>query len=43
VTDFVVDGALYALRGVAIAVVYFDCRVRREGYDVQHLLETTPA
>jgi hypothetical protein len=43
VTDFAVDGALYALRGIAIAVVYFDCRVRREGYDVQHLLETTPA
>ena len=43
VTDWMVDGALYALRGVALAVVYFDCRVRREGYDVQHLLETTPA
>ena len=43
VTDFVVDGALYALRGIAIAVVYFDCRVRREAYDVEHLLETTPA
>ena len=43
VTDFAVDGALYALRGVAIAVVYFDCRVRSEGYDVQRLLEITPA
>jgi hypothetical protein len=39
ITDFVVDGALYALRGITIAVVYFDCRVRREGYDVEHLLE----
>lgn len=42
ITDFVVDGAVYALRGITIAVLYFDCRVRREGYDVEHLMETVP-
>lgn len=40
VADFFIDAALYLLRGITLAVVYFDCRVRTEGYDVEHLLDT---
>ena len=40
VTDWAVDAALYPLRGIALAVLYFDCRVRNEGYDVERLLGT---
>jgi hypothetical protein len=39
VSDLVVDGALYPLRGVVLALVYLDCRVRREGYDVERLMQ----
>ena len=40
VTDWAVDGALYPFRGIAMAILYFDCRVRNEGYDVERLLDT---
>jgi hypothetical protein len=38
IADVVVDGVLYPLRGLVIAVVYFDCRIRREAYDVERLM-----
>ena len=37
--DLAVDGFLYPLRGVALAVLYFDCRVRREAYDLEAMLD----
>ena len=39
VLDLAVDGFLYPLRGVALAVLYFDCRVRREAYDLEVMLD----
>ena len=38
VFDLAVDGFLYPLRGVALALLYFDCRVRREAYDLEAML-----
>lgn len=38
VADLAVDGFLYPLRGIALAVLYFDCRVRREAYDLEAML-----
>ncbi len=38
VVDVAVDGALYPLRGIAIALVYLDCRVRREAFDLERML-----
>ena len=40
VFDLVVDAVLYPLRGIVLAVVYYDCRVRREGYDLERLMDT---
>lgn len=39
VVDVAVDAFLYPLRGAALAVLYFDCRVRREAYDLEAMLE----
>ena len=39
VADVVVDGALYPLRGIALALVYLDCRVRREAFDLERILD----
>jgi hypothetical protein len=38
VFDLAVDGFLYPLRGVALALLYFDCRVRSEAYDLEAML-----
>jgi hypothetical protein len=38
VFDLALDGFLYPLRGIALAVLYFDCRVRREAYDLEAML-----
>ena len=39
IADVLVDGALYPLRGLVAVVVYFDCRIRREAYDVERLMQ----
>jgi hypothetical protein len=39
IVDVVVDGVLYPLRGLVIAVAYFDCRIRREAYDLERLMQ----
>jgi hypothetical protein len=39
IVDLVVDGIIYAFRGVVVTVVYFDCRIRREAYDIERLMD----
>lgn len=41
VFDFALDSAMYPLVGVTYAVLYYDLRIRREGYDIEVMLGRT--